>query len=482
MPKDALQKESCLIGRALDYASERFERFGDTVNTALREPVIRLGVTGLSTAGKTVFITSLVENLRNRDRLLQFRPVAEGRLEAAFLQPQPNETLPRFSFENHLATLTDTPPSWPQSTRTISQLRLSFRVRPNGLLSGLSAPRNVHLDIVDYPGEWLLDLPLLDKSFDEWSSEALAAMQIGRRKSHGADFLSALGNFDPAEPLEEAKAQKLASIFTRYLRVAKADGLSSLAPGRFLMPGDLDGSPAMTFFPIAGGPYKRGSFGHQITRRFEAYKSKVVLPFFRDHFAKLDRQIVLIDVLSALHQGPIAVADMQTALTDILACFKTGRNTVFSRLFARRIDKILFAATKADHIHHTQHPALDSLIQAMVRDAKDQSEYKGAQTRSMALASFRTTTEAKRRVDNTELSVVEGRLEEGEVLGASFPGRLPNDPRSILTQAQSGKPDWTDFDFALQAFLPPLSKKDTMPGLPNIRMDQAIEFLIGDRL
>ena len=30
------------------------------------------------------------------------------------------------------------------------------------------------LDIVDYPGEWLLDLPLLDKSYAQWSAESLA--------------------------------------------------------------------------------------------------------------------------------------------------------------------------------------------------------------------------------------------------------------------------------------------------------------------
>ena len=34
-------------------------------------------------------------------------------------------------------------------------------------------------------------------------------------------------------------------------------------------------------------------------RRYEAYKTHVVRPFFRDHFARLDRQIVLVDALDA---------------------------------------------------------------------------------------------------------------------------------------------------------------------------------------
>ena len=65
------------------------------VNEALFEPVIRLGVTGLSRAGKTVFITGLVANLLDRGRMPQLAAQAQGRIEAVVLQPQPDVTLPR---------------------------------------------------------------------------------------------------------------------------------------------------------------------------------------------------------------------------------------------------------------------------------------------------------------------------------------------------------------------------------------------------
>ena len=39
-------------------------------------------------------------------------------------------------------------------------------------------------------------------------------------------------------------------------------------------------------------------------RRYEAYKTHVVRPFFRDHFARLDRQIVLVDALARAQLGP----------------------------------------------------------------------------------------------------------------------------------------------------------------------------------
>ena len=128
--------------------ARQIEAASDAV-TGVFEPVVRLGVTGLARSGKTVFITSLVANLLDRGRMPQLVANAEGRIEAAFLQPQPDDLVPRFDFETHLAAMTGQNPQWPESTRAISELRVSLRVRPNGLLSGFQGARTVDLDIVD---------------------------------------------------------------------------------------------------------------------------------------------------------------------------------------------------------------------------------------------------------------------------------------------------------------------------------------------
>ena len=104
---------------------------------AVFDPVIRLGVTGLARAGKTVFITSLVSNLLDRGRMPRLRAAAEGRIEAVWLQPQPDVTVARFDYEAHRAALVGDDPQWPDSTRNLAQLRLSFRLRPGGLFGGL---------------------------------------------------------------------------------------------------------------------------------------------------------------------------------------------------------------------------------------------------------------------------------------------------------------------------------------------------------
>src|ERR1043166_9870856 len=62
----------------------------------LIHPTVRLGVTGLSGAGKTVFITALVHNLLHRGRLPVFEAFASGRIARARLEPQPADAAPRF--------------------------------------------------------------------------------------------------------------------------------------------------------------------------------------------------------------------------------------------------------------------------------------------------------------------------------------------------------------------------------------------------
>ncbi|MGB8622024.1 MAG: YcjX family protein, partial [Paracoccaceae bacterium] len=235
------------LGDIADSLTRGIEGVGNTVSETFFEPVIRLGVTGLSRSGKTVFITSLVANLLNRERMPQLVAASSGAIRAAYLRPQPDDTVPRFDYETHLAALTGDAPRWPASTRAVSELRLSLKVQPGGLFGAVSGPRTVHLDIVDYPGEWLLDLSLLDKSYDEWSAETLARAK-GRPSAQ--DFRRAAQEADGGAPLEETQAQQLAALFTEYLTAAREAGFSDCTPGRFLLPGELAGSPVLTFAPL----------------------------------------------------------------------------------------------------------------------------------------------------------------------------------------------------------------------------------------
>ncbi|MFN4160016.1 MAG: YcjX family protein [Gemmobacter sp.] len=456
---------------------------GDVVSglseTLFDEPRIRLGVTGLARAGKTVFITSLVANLMDRARMPQF--TAAGRVQAAFLQPQPHVTLPRFDYETHLAAMTGPAPHWPSSTRTVSELRLSLRIAPAGFLAGLAGPRTVHIDIIDYPGEWLLDVSLLDRDYADWSDTTLARIAD---RAEAAPFLALARAEDAALGFSEAKAQTLAAAFTGYLVAARAAGWSDCTPGRFLLPGELAGSPVLTFAPLPRpDTTPRGSLWREMARRYEAYKDRVVEPFFRDHFARIDRQVVLMDVLGAIHAGPKALEDQRRTMAEILTAFRPGVNGVLLRLLgAKRVERILFAATKADHLHHTEHGKLTAITEAMLREARDRAAFSGARTMALSLASLRATTEEMRDHGGQSLPFVRGALLDTGRQAALYPGSLPEDPARLLSPARQGAERWLDGDYRLMAFAPAALTLRPGEGPPHIRLDRAAEFLLADRL
>ena len=470
-----------MLGSIADGLTRGVEGAFATVSGAFFEPVIRLGVTGLARSGKTVFITGLVANLMNRGRMPQLAAAAEGRISAVWLQPQPHDTVARFDYETHLAALSGDDPRWPASTRTVSELRLSFRVQPVGLFAGLAGPRTVHLDIVDYPGEWLLDVSLLDKTYAQWADEVLDRIA---QRPEAAEYMAIARAEDGALTLDEHRAQALAAAFTDYLTAARAAGFADCTPGRFLLPGDLGGSPALTFAPLpepASAP--RGSLWREMERRYDAYKREVVRPFFRDHFAKVDRQVVLVDALSAIHAGPQAVEDLRRTMADVLTAFRPGRNDFLSALLGgRRVERVLFAATKADHLHHTQHPRLTAIMEAMLRDARDRADFAGARTAAMAIASIRVTVEEEVQHGGRMVPAVRGRLLSGGKQATMYAGELPADPARLMSPAREGAEKWLDADYQVMSFAPARMTLAPGDGPPHIRLDRAAEFLIGDRL
>ena len=444
----------------------------------LPDRVVRLGVTGLSRAGKTVFITNLVANLLARGRMPALS--AADRIEAVYLHPQPDMTLPRFAYEEHLAAMTGDDPHWPHSTRAVSELRLSFRMRGRGVLGRLLGPQVVHLDIVDYPGEWLLDLGLLDKSYEDWSDAVLDRLS---KRAEGSGYLALARAEDGSLPLDDPKATALAQAFTAYLHAARQAGLADCTPGRFLLPGDLAGSPALTFAPLPKpASLPKGCQWVAMQARFEAYKTHIVRPFFRTHFARIDRQIVLVDVMEAVHRGPTALEDLRRTMAEVLLAFRHGKRGWLDRIMGtKRAERILFAATKADHLHHRQHPNLTALTEALLDEAKARADFAGAETAALSLASLRCTVEDEIARDGMVLDAVRGRLADGRRI-ALYPGELPSDPARLLAPARAGAPRWLNADFALMAFEPARFAARTGSGPPHMRLDRAAEFLFGDLL
>jgi uncharacterized protein len=163
-------------------------------------------------------------------------------------------------------------------------------------------------------------------------------------------------------------------------------------------------------------------------------------------------------------------------------------------LYRPKIDKILFAATKADHLHHTSHDRLEAILRFLTRRAIARAENVGAEVDVIALAAVRATREAKVGGPNEPaLEAVVGTPLDGEQIGdeifdgiaeaAIYPGELPSDPEAVFREMPRAKPDEIDYRFV--RFLPPApvrASDGTLLPPPHIRLDRALQYLFGDRL
>ena len=133
-------------------------------------------------------------------------------------------------------------------------------------------------------------------------------------------------------------------------------------------------------------------------------------------------------------------------------------------------------------MHQSQHSQLTAIAEALLADAKSRADFAGATTKALSLAALRATTEDRVTHNGVPLDVVRGTLLDTGKAAAFHPGNLPDDPSRLLGPARDGAEAWLDGDYAVMRFAPqPLTLKPG-EGPPHIRLDQAAEFLIGDRL
>lgn len=180
---------------------------------------VRLCVTGLSRAGKTAFITSFVNQLlhhKDSSGLPFWLSHAEGRILAVKIEQHPELHIPAFPYADALKAIEEEA-SWPQSTRNVSQIRLSIKYKiKNRWVKKLQQVSHLKVDIVDYPGEWLLDLPLLQMNYQQWSRQFYNWLAQEPQKSLSKQFHESLKGFDASQQYDEAQLKKSAKVFVDF--------------------------------------------------------------------------------------------------------------------------------------------------------------------------------------------------------------------------------------------------------------------------
>src|SRR5215472_3969703 len=201
---------------------------------------IRIGITGLARAGKTALLTSLAANLLAASAGRPALPAVSDRLRGRQLRvsiaPAAASSIPRFEVASHIAALAADPPRWPARTTAVSMLALDVDVPREGLLAPLG-PQRRRLEFLDYPGEWLLDLPLLGQDFAAWSEATLRRLEDRQSAGIARAFLGFVRGLPAGVVADEALTLSGYRLYTEILhRMRDEAKLAFLQPGRFLMP------------------------------------------------------------------------------------------------------------------------------------------------------------------------------------------------------------------------------------------------------
>ncbi|ABE55757.1 protein of unknown function DUF463, YcjX-like protein [Shewanella denitrificans OS217] len=455
---------------------------------------VRLAVTGLSGAGKTAFITGLVNQLLHCDAKTSPSPLPlwqvarEGRLIGVKRAMQPDLAVASFDYQGAMDALTSSPVSWPASTRQITELRLAIKYRPEkGLVAKLTDTATLYVDIIDYPGEWLLDLPMLRMDFATWClSQKATAARFKTSPLYDA-FSQQLKSLSLDKIADEQQLKQLAASYQALLvDLVRVQGYYLAQPGRMLLPGEFESTPLLAFFPLLEldeADHKRlessadNSHYQVLKARYREYVAKVVKPFYRDYFSSFDRQLVLVDCLNALNHGHGQFNDMSHALNQIMESFHFGQSSLIKRLFAPRIDKLLFAASQVDRVTRDQQGHVLQLLTEMLRQSQHFASFEGCDVETMAISAIKVTEHGMVNTPEGSQEVIKGRNSQGKMMTV-FPGEVPNH----LPNADF----WREQGFDFLSFQPKDSsgshRHGSGPQFEHIRLDHLLQFLLADKL
>ena len=442
---------------------------------ALTRRTVRVGVTGLARAGKTAFLTSVAANLL---ALGAGRPVLPGlarRVAGRGLQvsvaPAGATGLPRFDHARHLQALTADPPAWPERTSAASLLALDL-VLDRETLGGALPSQRIRLELLDYPGEWLLDLPLVRTSYADWAASVLRRLES---QPLAAEFLAFCTALPAGAPADEALAATGHRLYRAMLhRMRDEGGLSLLQPGRFLMPAPGPEPVWTAFFPMHGS----GGLHGLMALRYAAYVRAVQADLAEPMFGNLDRIVVLVDLLSALSAGEAAFADASGALSAAAGALR-WQSSLLDAVLAlgrlrrppRTVSRVAYAATKCDHVAERQRGNLAALLRNLAAPGEAGPELR---TAHLPVAAVRCTEDFVWTLEGRPVSAVRGRRIGDERLLRSYPGEVPDRPPDAAF--------WAHPFLQLPQFEPLRPPDAGRGGVPELGLDALLLFLLEDML
>ncbi len=322
-------------------------------------PLHDIAISGFKGSGKTVFLLMLLNYLKNGYRLLPgARDPKTGDFFLQFGPYRPHElaplpsrhSWPLFPFEALLHQMR-TAGQWPMETTKILEYPCAITVLRQTRTVSL---QKLRIRFIDYPGEYLGDLPMLNKNFEQWSTETLQRLASPPYQPYFQEFLM-------AEEQGKASFDTLVTLYRKAVLSAYQDWYYFINPiiGLSESDGRYCGLPDAEFFPTlrAAQGIRERALAH-----FEHYKTAQLLPF--QHLLEgCKRHLFLVDLFGLFQCDPRRnewhLEDQQKLMNAIFGVLAQQETRVdwrnpftYHRWLTNRwteaIKEIHFVASKAD--------------------------------------------------------------------------------------------------------------------------------------
>ena len=458
--------------RTKDSARSLKDRAGRGIKRAIGKRSC-IAITGFSGAGKSTLLASLVNQLLNMDvqQAKHLWPDLQNRwLSAALISS--DHTIDDYPYDAHIAKLQAG--EWPASTQHLSRCLIEIRLKPRSRLEDISGKGYVshQVEIWDYPGEWLMDLPLASMSYEQWVSDCFVHFNNEPRNTLAPELYQALLDIDPQSVFEPERFDVLFERYRAFLMQCKAEGLHIINPGRFAL-ASADKHQLPAFIPLLASYQRKldvispNSWAAEMQRRYKHYVVGYVRPFLTQVFEQVDHQLVLVDLLGSLEQGKNSLEELRRSLTRVLQLFSYGKNRWLDKLVAPKVEQLTFVASKLDCVLPNQRSHLAELMRAVVAESIQSARFESTEVDHLELAAI-ACTQVGSRQDKPALFVQQGEA-AAWLSHPNLPRGWPNDT------------DWAKLTgWKLPLLLPPALPDPRLKPWPNVNMAQLCEHLLRD--
>lgn len=352
-----------------------------------------VGFVGLLQAGKTVFLTSLINHFKFHESS-RLRVGAKQGEVVELEQLSPCYTQEVFAYDENRFALSEN--RWPRKSLIMQEYRALY-TRSDWRFGVLD------LSLLDIPGERLADLLIARcEKFSDWSDQILSLLrQTPDFEYQCRDYFAHLEELNKAA---DSATDEKALLRTYRVLLAKMvlSATNLVTPSSFLITpsGEYVSTEVLSvsadkleqaladkqfcgvssdeqFAPLSS--QIRAKFP-EVTATFSAaynnYRKEVVLPF-ANSLAQCDELYVLVDIATLLEAG-VGMYNATSAMLDwLLRYTNPGFNSVaktFDSILQfgtagsfelSGIRRLVFVANKADRVHQSDHDHLESLLRSL---------------------------------------------------------------------------------------------------------------------